>query len=152
MPAMLCAGCCKTVDLEYDDVYWSNKIGQYICEGCVPELGVKKVINPWTTSEVEYIRKYYKSDGAKRLAAALDRTIESVKGKVRTIGLRKRETGIPWSSSDDSYLIENYQTKSNRSIGKHLNRTIRAVNSRVSVLRQNGVDIQPKGKQNGKEV
>ena len=144
MPAMICAGCCETVDLEYDEVYWNNKVGEYVCEACNISFGV--VYKPWTTEEEQYIRKYYAHDGSKCIARALDRTVYSVQHKAQRMGIRNRSNGSPWSSSDDNYLIKHYQTKTARSIGEQLNRSIRSVRCRASVLRQNGADIQLKGK------
>ncbi len=61
------------------------------------KLGTKKkstaVPNAWKASEVSYLKKNFKKRTAREIAEHLGRTINAVRAKAATLGLRKTTSG-----------------------------------------------------------
>ena len=97
-----------------------------------------KFNEPWQSSEVDEL-KTMATDGAPlgNIAIQLQRTPNSVKMKLRSLGLyTPKPSSKPWSSDDESRLIQLYNDEVPfEEIADEFGRSVRAVVSRLVHLR-----------------
>lgn len=97
-----------------------------------------KFNEPWQSSEVEEL-KTMATDGVPlgNIAIQLQRTPNSVKMKLRSLGLyTPKPSSKPWSSDDESRLIQLYNDEVPfEEIADEFGRSVRAVVSRLVHLR-----------------
>lgn len=93
----------------------------------------------WTEDELFYLTHNIKSRTYKELADRLGRSVDSVKHKVYSLGIKDKapRTFKPWSDKEINYLVENYNKKSTADIAKRLGRSI---NSIQQASRRHGAD------------
>lgn len=89
---------------------------------------------PWTDGEIEFLKQNYNILTPNQISEKLGRSIHSIKGKLRILGLTNRNGGR-WTKKDIEFLINNYKNMTYKEIGKILNKSISSVKSKLSELK-----------------
>ena len=78
----------------------------------------------WTDGEREYVKKNYKSLGAKQLAKLLRRTPDAIVSQACQMGVAEpRSKGPEWIREEKRYFLNNFYRKNYRELSKALNRS-----------------------------
>ena len=80
---------------------------------------------PFSDDEVELIRRLFPKTETLEITARLNRSNNSVKAKLRELGLRRRSENI-WSSQKIALLKKLYPTTSTRAIANRLDKSMPA--------------------------
>ena len=90
----------------------------------------------WTSKEIDYVRVNYRHDreSAARIAAALGRTPNAVKGKVQAMGIAKPGSRKAWDRDQDARLWNLAGTKSPARIAHIMGRSANSVVVRMKRL------------------
>ena len=106
---------CGEYDLEFreidEDIF--NALVIHNDEGQYKTLK-SNVCNNWTNQEIEYIKIMYKKITVQEISDNLNRSIKSVRGKMRRMKLKpykKDYSEIYWTENDCKLLIEKYNTE-----------------------------------------
>lgn len=61
----------------------------------------------WTSYEDNYIKDHYENEQWADIASALNRSIDSVKGHAKKLGVKRTEYGVFFTPEEDNWLREN---------------------------------------------
>ncbi len=81
---------------------------------------------PFSDDEVELIRRLFPRTETLEIAARLNRSNDSVKAKLRELGLSRQSENI-WSSREIALLKKLYPTTSTRALANRLDKSLRAI-------------------------
>ena len=82
--------------------------------------------------EIEYLQKNFNGFNTEEMAAALGRTVSSVKNKVQRLGLASRRRERPFSTADDHYILEHYAKGNAAELSRALHHSAREINGRAA--------------------
>jgi len=91
-------------------------------------------MNRWTDDEVKFLKENYGENGsmtAKEIADDLDRTLNSVQGKIKTENLSYTEQKS-FSDKELEYLKNNYQTKTHKELAEKLDRNKQTITDQLN--------------------
>lgn len=68
---------------------------------------------PWTTTDCDYLRRYYQRKGVVQLSIELDRTPASIKTMAQTLGVARpgRKGCVPWNKGASYTCNANRDTR-----------------------------------------
>lgn len=87
----------------------------------------------WTEHDNAYLLANYKTDNIRNIANVLDRSLSSIYGQMKTLGI-KQELFQSYSKEDDFILRNSYTFLSNVEIGKIIGRSADSVKDRMMRL------------------
>lgn len=93
---------------------------------------------PWTPEENELLLKHHEGRSIDELARLLDRTPTSVRGRLRRLGIRRRQPAEhparPWTDEQDTILRQAYRRIPAKQIAKRLDRSVKSIIHRAGRL------------------
>lgn len=87
----------------------------------------------WTDSEIEFLINNYQLKGRKFVSEKLNKSVDSIKHKAKTLGLITR-TCSKWSNDEIKFMKENYSKMGRKSICETLNRSDSSVGVKAKEL------------------
>lgn len=93
----------------------------------------------WTNEEIKFLKKNYKSFGAKWCSEKLNRSVNAIQlmyaGKNKAKPNNKKISPKKWNTNDDNFLIKNYAIKGREWCSEQLNRSKTSITARAHKLR-----------------
>lgn len=83
----------------------------------------------WTDEEIDYLVENYDEKTAEEIGDELNRSIDSVQGKVKNLGLDTKRVGSgkEWTEREEDFLKSNYEDMTAHEIANELDRTFHSV-------------------------
>lgn len=99
----------------------------------------KTIAKEWTDKEDKILKKFYSKEKISELATRLGRSVNSVKRRMRILGLSKRPRYTNWTEEEDA-VVRRYSEKRYRGwradAAVYLGRSEKAISDRCLALRQ----------------